>query len=353
MRSPTRTRVHRTAALAAALLALAVVPGCADDDGDAPTGSSSSSPSESVAQSPTDLGEVNLLADVADGDSPALPYLRRTELVRPDGTKVKLPRAYDQFAELGEDLVAAYDDRGARQLDVLDADGRQVESHALEASFVVDLPGLSVAWADPGGQLWVHADGETVVWGDQGGPVTVAAIADVSGDVRVYVDNVDERPPAWVSADGSVGNLEGMSVSDAHPDGLVAVQLSSSDDGSCSGVYDGDELAWETCEHSLFRFAPDGRHLLASDPYLDGLGLSSVSILDASTGDRLVTYRIDGGFVAHQVWEDDAHVLAVVSGPDGWSIMRLGVDGIHERAVGPVAQAADPTLRQLILPGNY
>ena len=110
---------------------------------------------------------------------------------------------------------------------------------------------------------------------------------------------------------------------------------------------------WETCERTLFRFSPDARHLQASDPYLDGLGLSSIGVVDAETGEPLVTYRIDGGFIAHQIWEDDAHLLAVVSAPDGWSILRLGLDGSHERAVGPVPQAEDPTVRQLFLPGSY
>lgn len=351
--APVRRRFPKPAALVAALLVLAVVPGCAEDDSDAPTGASSESPSQTVAESPSGVGEVDLLADVTDGDAPVLPYLQRTDLVRPDGPTTELSKAYDQFAVLGEDVVAAYDDQGDRQIDVLDADGRQVESHPLEASFAVDLTSTAVAWAAPDGELWVHADGETVSWGNQGGPVTVAAIADVAGEVRVYVDNVDDRPPAWVAADGSVGSLEGTSLSDAHPDGLVAVQLSSSDTGSCSGVYDGDEQVWETCDHSLFRFSPEGRHLLASDPYLDGLGLASLSILDTTTGEPLVTYRIDGGFIAQQVWEDDTHVLAVVSAPDGWSIIRLGLDGTRERAVGPVEPTSDPTLRLLLLPGNH
>jgi hypothetical protein len=355
--APVCTRVPRAAALMAAMLALAVVPGCAEESGDGPAEASSPTPSRTVDESPPAGGEVDLLADVSEGDLPSVPYLERadelTELVRPDGSTIELPRAYDQFVVLGEEVVAAYDDQGDRRVDVLDADSRQVESHALEASFVVDTTGDAVAWAAPDGGLWVRADGETVSWGNQGGPVTVGALVEGADGVRVYVENADDRPVAWVDADGSVGTLEGLAVSDAHPDGLVAVQTSSSDDGSCSGVYDGDELIWETCEHTLFRFSPDGRHVQSSDPYLDGLGLASVGILDAETGDPLVTYRIDEGFVAHQIWEDDAHLLAVVSAPDGWSIMRLGLDGTRERAVGPLPQADDPTLRQLFLPGSY
>lgn len=354
MRISTRTRVHRTAALAAAALALAVVPGCAEDAASPDAADDPSSPaSDTPSQTESAVGEVDLLADLVDGEPPQVAFLQGTELVQPDGSTVELTRSYDQFVLLGEDIVAAYDDQGDRQVDVLDAAGRRVESHPLEGGFVVDTAGDAVAWAAPDGELLVHADGETVSWGNQGGPVTVGALVELADDVRVYVDNVDDRPPAWVGADGSVGTVEGLSVSDAHPDGLVAAQLSSTDDGSCSGVYDGDELAWETCDHSLFRFSPDGRHLQSSDPYLDGLGLSSIGVVDSATGEPLVTFRIDGGFIAHQIWEDDAHLLAVVSAPDGWSIVRLGLDGSRERAVGPVPQVEDPTARQLFLPGSY
>ena len=123
--APVRTRFPRSAALVAALLALAMVPGCAEDDGDAPAGSPSESASETVSESPGTAGEVDLLADLVAGEPPQVAYLRGRELVQPDGSGVTLARRYDQFVLLGEDSVAAYDDQGDRQLDVLDAAGRR------------------------------------------------------------------------------------------------------------------------------------------------------------------------------------------------------------------------------------
>jgi WD40 repeat protein len=112
------------------------------------------------------------------------------------------------------------------------------------------------------------------------------------------------------------------------------------------------QLLWQTCDNSVLRFSPDGRLLLASGPYLDGLGLSSLSVLDVSTGAPMVTFTIRGGFISQWGWEDSSHPLVVVSGPAGWEILRLGLDGTRQRAVGPVTPDRDPTLRVLTLPGD-
>jgi hypothetical protein len=42
----------------------------------------------------------------------------------------------------------------------------------------------------------------------------------------------------------------------------------------------------------------------------------------------------------------------VISGPDGWELLRLGTDGTRERLAGPVPPRSDPTFKQLTLPGN-
>jgi hypothetical protein len=122
---------------------------------------------------------------------------------------------------------------------------------------------------------------------------------------------------------------------------------------SCSGVYDmeGGRLLWRTCDHSLLRFSPGGTYLLATDPYPDGLGLGLLTVLESRTGNPVATFTIRGGFVAQQGWEDATHPLVVISGPDGWDLLRLGLDGARERVAGPVGRAEDPTFK-LALPGN-
>lgn len=322
-----------------------------------PTGSPSTSPSASPSASPG--GTYDLLGDdVTQGAPPALPYLARDQLVRPDGTSIRLPRAYDQLAVLGEAIVGAYDDQGERHVVLLDPTGEVTEDARLEGSFAVDGDSQKVAWATPAGEVEVRWAGGELSLGNQGGPVSVAAVTGSceAGDCRVFVNNADDRPPASVTPDGTVEAVApgALKVHDVHPSGLAAVRLSTTDTGSCSGVYDpaAGRYLWKTCDHSLFRFSPTADHIVASAPYLDGLGLSSVSLLDVETGDPVATFTVSGGYVGQQVWEDESHVLVLLSAPDGWEIVRLGLDGSREIAVGPVGRADDPTLPMLLLPGN-
>ncbi|GAB2871305.1 hypothetical protein [Nocardioides pacificus] len=302
----------------------------------------------------------DLLDDVTPGAPPKVPYLERTRLVRPDGTTTPLPHTYDQFTLLGDRIIATYDDQGDRMLVILDADGRGIGHSPVEANFALDADGDVVAWATPQGVLETLWEDGTHTWGNQGGPVTVAAVTSDGScgaddtTCRVYVNNGSGLPPQAAGPDGTVDGLVpgSLRLTDVHPDGPVAVQLSSSDTGSCSGVFVDGVSRWETCEHSLLRFSPAGDLLLGTHAYRDGLGLNSLSVLDAESGDVRATYTIRGGFIAQQAWEDDTHVLVVISGPHGWEMLRLGLDGTRELVVGPVEPTRDPTFKVLTLPGN-
>ena len=343
--------------LSAALLVGALVLAAATAAGDqGPT----PRPGDEAAAAPA--GEIDLLTGVTDGEPPAVPFLRRDDLVWPNQMVLDLPRVYDQFGLVGDRAYAVYDARGRRVLHVLDSAGVRIGRHLVEAGVAFDAEQADgsdvVAWATPRGVIRTRWEGGRWSFGNQGGPVTVAAVmaGDSCGagdDCRVYVNNVDGRPPQWVSPDGTVGRVarRAVRVNDVAADGTVAYQISSSDTGSCSGVRDADGLRWRTCDHSLLRFSPDGRLVLATEPYRDGLGMATLAVLDADTGEPLVQYRITGGFIAQAGWEDADHPLVVVSGPDGWLLLRLGTDGRRELAAGPVAPRADPTFRLLALPG--
>lgn len=225
---------------------------------------------------------------------------------------MQLRRHYDAFALLGDQVVASYDDAGEQVLDVLDANGTRVDSSSLAIDFAVDEIGGVVAWATADGEVVTRwAEGQ-LSFGNQGGPVTVAAVLGrapcrTDGDTcRVFVNNVDGRPPQSVTANGSVTAVApgAIKVNDVRADGLTAVQLSTSDTGSCSGVYDARRGAylWRTCANSLLQFSQKGSYLLATEPYLDGLGLGTLSALEARTGDLLATFVIRGGFIAQEMW---------------------------------------------------
>lgn len=113
------------------------------------------------------------------------------------------------------------------------------------------------------------------------------------------------------------------------------------DSSSCSGISgpQSADITWETCDHYLLAFSPDGSRILATDPYGDGIGDTEVAILDAASGDLLVSLdnRRSEAFVNAMVWEDDEHVLATVSQAGQWALVRIGLDGSMEYAAGPQA----------------
>lgn len=326
--------------------------------GTAPGGTDA--PSQSAVRS---VGTFDLLDGVAQGPPPSVPYLDGTTLRLPDATTITLPRMYDQFALLGGQILGAYDDgQGNEVLDVLTSTGTPVRSTHIQSTFALNGPSTLAAWADPDGELHTMWPGGTLSLGEHGTDATAVAVtgegpcATGEASCTVYVNRSGDRGPQAVSSDGRVESVApgAIKLNDVHARGLRAVQLSSSATGSCSGVYDPEvgSYSWKTCRNSLFRFSPDATHLLASDAYLDGLGLSSLTVLDVATGRALVTFRIRDGYIAQQGWEDETHALVVVSTPAGWEMLRLGLDGSRQRVAGPVARAADPTFEMLALPGN-
>ena len=96
------------------------------------------------------------------------------------------------------------------------------------------------------------------------------------------------------------------------------------------------EPAWQTCDHTLTTFSPAGTRVLGTDAYLDGFGQRSVAFLDAADGTLLHEFpsKGQGPTVLQTAWEDADHVLAVVYERGRWSVVRLGVDGSAELALG-------------------
>ncbi|MDP3891417.1 hypothetical protein, partial [Nocardioides sp.] len=86
-------------------------------------------------------------------------------------------------------------------------------------------------------------------------------------------------------------------------------------------------------------FSPGGDHLLAIGSVGSGIGEGELAVYDTASGIR-VSHWIgtlpESGFVGSRVWEDDAHVLATVHQDGEWSVVRFGLDGSMEQALGPV-----------------
>ncbi len=143
------------------------------------------------------------------------------------------------------------------------------------------------------------------------------------------------------------------------------VKITDDGDGSCAGVADTHgSVLWTTCANRLTSFSPDSKLLLASTSALFGSGDHELTVLDARTGKEELHLRTAENVGIHEmVWEDDGHVLAVVSDwkvddetgdhvEQRWAVMRIGVDGTREYAVAPVSGADDDSDGPLDLPHN-
>jgi hypothetical protein len=185
---------------------------------------------------------------------------------------------------------------------------------------------------------------------DVPGGESLDAVGFLAEDTVVYNSDVGDvmgiaRPG------GGLTPIEGLlRVNDASAAaGLVSGLVSYGVDRGCSGVYDptSETLRWQSCEHSNLRFSPDGRLVLADASYSDGLGSPTLSVLDARSGEEVVTFaparRDTAVSVTQAVWEDEDTVLAHLDDGGDQAMVRVGTDGTVE-AVTDVVRVRDLSL---------
>ncbi len=290
------------------------------------------------------------------GPDPAITYLDERMLIVPGGAPVDLGADYLEIApHRGGWVALGSDDDDNRRLFFLAADGMVQDSAATTGeSLAINAAGDYMAYALTNGAVKLAPTtdvGETYTFNlDAPGPVTPVAVGPVSTryaePTGVIFYNTEGRDPRAWGADlhGIVDTVPPFTrIAGFAPDGALAGQISSSDTGStCSQVRNGDSARskrWETCEFSLDRFSPDGRYVLARSANFDGLGDSQVTILDAQTGNVVVSYqrpRNSPLFVEGIAWEDSSHALTTVYEDGAWHILRLDLDGKIEAASSAV-----------------
>ena len=307
--------------------------------------------------------------DVANPDNPkqsakdleglGFDYLEGDTLHLADGTTVRLPARYDSVTLLGDTVFATLhdDETGFKSLDLVDDSG--------DAQRIGEVIAGPVANSDHTLIAYVETDGDLITrW--EGGEATIASglgdgdyIEAVTGgpdcetdDCRIYVSGEFGTDPLVYDANGgseiavpdviAVNGVEG---------GIVTVQTSYSDEGSCGGVYDLTlaDYHWESCDYFLFEPSPDAQHVDATHPYLDGFGNGWAAILDATTGQEVIRFDPPEGTIVDTAWQDPAHLLALVYDSEGWSVYRIGVDQDIERVLGPDARGNEenPSYRLL------
>ena len=296
-----------------------------------------------------------------EGGAAEVPYteIDSRRLVTP-GATYDLPEAYPQIVPYFDGWIALTTDRpgatGTRVV-ILDRDYQEVDGTQQTTSIAVRDDGERVAWGQDDGDGWSvvnapteGAESHSTRITDGGPHATTTAIGFLPED-RVVVASTDERTARdtfrVVAPDDTVTEFEGFNHLDSSSpaNGLVAGQTRYfEDDGSsCSGAMDPlatpPALVWETCDHQLGLFSPDGKYVvgLANTSYAPGP--ASVSILDAGTGRPIVDFvgTSASTLVNQVVWEGSTTLLATVTQGGGQYVVRATIDGRLERVAGPIA----------------
>jgi hypothetical protein len=374
-------RTRRTSAALCSLLVLCLVSACGEEEDpgadEAPTSSpsasspSASSPSASStgSASPSEepsapAGETALTTKgLGQGSPPAVAFLAAADpaqppgtwsLVRPSGEQLRLDVASPfDFATMGNGLVLLAADGDSVRVSVVDGNGVETRGEEVLGYRLAVTPDRSiVAWLTDEQAVRVVEGGggrsfdlPKVPQGSELGAIlgrgTCEEMEPEGGGCTAFV-NTDEPRSAYVSTSHGFVDVAGpmLAVVDGAADGRLVGLLSVTDEGSCSAIFnEGDDVAWETCDHTLTGFSPAGTRVLGTDAYLDGFGQRSVAFLDAAGGTLVhqFTSKGRGPSVIQTAWEDEDHVLAVVYERGRWSIVRLGADGAAELAFGPLA----------------
>lgn len=354
-----RRRRHAAVGLAAAAAVAAVVLPLSL----LPTGGGDRVVDPQPAETVTPIGEPVPLDPRSAPEGPAalVPYtvLDTAQLVTPTGT-YDLPEAYPQVAPYRDGWVALTTDTpgltGTR-VTILDSEFTEIGRTEVATSIAVRDGGDRVAWVEHTGDGWTLVNAPTsggeptrTDVNTSGEEARTTAVGFLPGD-QVVVETTDpqtsESSYRVVAPDRTTtAQFGGFNhvVSSSPVTGLVAGQTEFTGDGSCSGVMDplsaDRRLVWETCEHELGAFSPDGTYVVGLAPYSDGLGSPSVGILDAATGEPVVDF-VSGRTarsavqVGDVVWEDATTLLATVTqGPEQY-VVRATIDGRVERVAGP------------------
>lgn len=301
--------------------------------------------------SPTPVGLVK--ADAASaprGEGPAVPWMDGSVLHQPDGTTTDLGKAYQQVtpydggwavvdvAQGTTSFLAANGDVRESipgQSLAVSRDGQYLARAMTATAGNQDIGLYPVSGVGPGGYLSsvVSFDGTVDLAGFTGAQEVAYTLTEPNGKSGAWITDWEQDPrrlPGLIevtAANQATGMVTGLtSIDELEP-------------GSCSAVVAATtgQARWETCDYKLEAFSPDGRYVIGSDAYGDGLGGTTVAILDATDGTVLVEYSTrDLGFTGSPVWETSSTVLVSTYQDGRWYALRLGLDGKLTQVLDPV-----------------
>ena len=321
-------------------------------------------PSPSVTQTPKVAdGPIVLDADAPQGADPRLQYLDGRRLVDSAGNVVPLSADYSGLARVGNEYLAVRQGDPGTFVDVLDSEGRVIDTAETAAGVVSSADQTVGAWITPGGRIMTRFQGSTVQLNTIGDPAQAVEILgsgscmEDKGGCQVFFNQFGEGgSPQAADSHGIVDVVPGdfSAVRAVSPKGLVAGQVAalSADPAApaCSAVYDlrAGKRLFKTCdyvfEYAGSGFSPDESRIVGYHQDADGAGPRSIVVLDARSGKTVAEIEVAGarkngaGSIVDTVWEDGGHLLVKVEdynadGIPAYNMFRVGLDGTVERVL--------------------
>lgn len=350
-------RARITAAVIAPLAVLAVAcgndSGSGDDATSDPTSATSSDPT-TPASDPTTSAPTETPSEPADPSG--VDYVLDGVWHQADGDEVDLPEQDYYGAVIWNDQLVATRVSGEvfAAADVIAADGSVVETFDTTSTVAVNEAGTTIAWIDTDGEVMTAWEGDRVSMGsvDLSAPGETVGYftAAVTGGPNCY--EVEDGCVVFVNSGlGEAETFDSHGIndnpvpfvvefSDVSGDNLVSFVDKIEDAGSCGGLVDLEQTdnrpEWRTCDYEPAQISPDSTHVIGLPSYYDGLGIPTVTVLDAKTGEATGQYSVEGGFISQWAWSADGHVVFDAYDGARWHLFAMAPDGA-------VAEIAEPT----------
>ena len=310
-----------------------------------------------ATNSEPDFAEPSESESITDTSPPVLDYVLNGAWHQADGDVVRLPQndqAYDAAVLWNDQLVATrWDGEVFSIADVIDAEGNVVDSFDTTSGVAVNEAGTTIAWIDTDGTVMTAWEGDQVSMGTvdlaAAGETVAYFTAAVTGGPNCY--EVEDGCLVYVNSglgdesrsfsSHGIDDIVAPGVTkvfDATGAGAVSVINEVTEDlNTCGGLLDLTDrtLRWDTCEYQVQQISPDGRHVAAPPSQFDGLGPTSISVLDAETGQETGRYSPEGGFIGTWTWTTDGHLLFDAYDGASWHLLSMSTDG-------EIAEAGDP-----------
>ena len=320
----------------------------------------SAAPGDAVSRSapvPIDTAGLDRCAD------PRTPYLQGQgpntndvwRLRRPDGSALRVPSGWTDFAPLGRGAIGTYGSEAGVVRERVAADGTVTSSQSGGFFYgLVSTPDHSIVGFLDNRRRFVvlEDDGRrrlrfgAVSGVDEPGAIRGSRTCKEGNGqgCTVFLNKGPHRRARFTTSHGITDTVPRLKrVTDVDARGRV-IGLTARDT-DCSGLLvRASRIRWSTCSHVLLSFAPGGRRILAADEEFD---VDEVAVY-SSAGELLVSWTLPSRFTAGKerrldeiAWEDATHVLATAYDEGSWMVLRLGLDGSVERASARLPGSVD------------